>query len=53
MFRSHESYIMQLISGNTKLKNQRFNILSKEITGLKESLELTQEETEEKFNKIN
>ena len=53
MFKSHENNIMQLTSGNTTLANERLDILSKEIAGIKESLELTQEETEEKFNKIN
>ena len=53
MFRSHENSIMQLISGNTTLTNQRLDNLSKEIADLKESLEFTQEETEEKLNKLN
>ena len=54
MFRSHENSIMQLISGNATLANQRLdNLTSKEITDLKESLEFTQEETERKFNKLN
>ena len=53
MFRSHENSIMQLISGNTTLTNQRLDNLSKEIADLKESLEFTQEGTEEKFNKLN
>ena len=53
MFRSHENSIMQLISGNTTLTNQRLGNLSKEIADLKEILESTQEETEEKFSKLN
>ena len=53
MFRSPKSSIMQLISGNTALTNQRLDNLSKEIAGLKESLDFTQEETEEKINKMN
>ena len=52
MFRSHENSIMQLISGNTTLINQRLDNLSKEIADLKESPEFTQE-TEEKFSKLN
>ena len=44
---------MQLISGNTALTNQRLNNLSKEIEELKECVKSTQEETEEKINKIN
>ena len=39
MFRSHENSIIQLISGNTTLTNQRLHNLSKEIAGLKESVE--------------
>ena len=42
---------MQLISRNTTLTNQRLDNLSKEVVDLKENLEFTQEETEEKFNK--
>ena len=53
MFRSHENSIMQLISGNTTITNQRLDNFSKEIAGLKENLEFTQKEAEEKFNKIN
>ena len=50
MFRSHENSIMQLISGNATLTNQRLDNLSKETEDLKESLEFTQGETEEKFS---
>ena len=46
MFSSHENSIMQLISGNKTLTNQRLENLTKEITDLKESLEFTLEETE-------
>ena len=53
MFRSHENSIMQLISGNTTLTNQRLDNLKKEIADLKESLEFTQEKAEEKFSKSN
>ena len=49
IFRSHENSIMQLISRNTTLTNN----LSKEIADLKESLEFTQEQTEEKISKLN
>ena len=41
MFRSHENSIMQSISGNTTLTNQRVENLSKKIADLKESLEFT------------
>ena len=50
MFRGHQNSINQLISRNTTnttLANQRLDNLSKE------SLEFTQEKTEEKFNKLN
>ena len=53
MFRSHENSIMQLISGNTTLTNQRLDDLSKETADLKESMEFTQEETKRKFSKFN
>ena len=53
MFRSHENSMMQLISGNTTLTDQRLDNLSKEIADLKESLEFTQEETEGKFSTLN
>ena len=39
MFRSYENSLMQLISGNTTLTNQRLDNLSKEISDLKERLE--------------
>ena len=44
---------MQLISGSTTLTNQRLDNLSKETADLKESLEFTQGETEEKFSTLN
>ena len=53
MLRSHENSIMQLISRNTALTDQRLDNLSKEIADLKESLEFTQEETEGKFRTLN
>ena len=52
MVRSHENNIMQIISGNKAQTNKRLHNLSKEIAGLKESLEFTQKDTEEKFNQI-
>ena len=52
MFRSHENRIMQLISGNATVKNQRLDNLSKDIADLKEILEFTQEETKVKFNTL-
>ena len=53
IFRSHENSIMQLISGNATLTNEKLDNLSKEIADLKESLEFTREETEEKFSELN
>ena len=53
MSRSHENSMMQLISGNATLTNQRLGNLSKEIPDLKENLEFTQEETEGKFITLN
>ena len=52
MVRSHENSIMQMISGSKTQTNMRLHNLSKETTGLKESLEFTQKDTEEKFNQI-
>ena len=43
---------MQIFSGNKTLINQRLDNLRKEIADLKESLELTQEESKVKFNKL-
>ena len=43
MFRSHENSIMQLISGNTTLRNRDLTISGK-IADLKESLKFNQEE---------
>ena len=53
MFRSHENSIMHLTSGNTTQTNLRLDNLSKETADLRESLEFTQEETEENFSKLN
>ena len=53
MFRNYEKNIMQLISGNATLTNQRLDNFSKYNAELKESLEFTQEETKQKFNKTN
>ena len=43
---------MQLISGNKTLINQRLDIFTKTITGLRQSLEFTQEETEQNLKRI-
>ena len=43
---------MQLISGNKTLINQRLDIFIKTITRLRQSLEFTQEETEQNLKRI-
>ena len=43
---------MQLISGNKTLINQRLDIFTKTITRLRQSLEFTQEETEQNLKRI-
>ena len=43
---------MQLISGNKTLINQRLDIFIKIITRLRQSLEFTQEETEQNLKRI-
>ena len=53
MLRNYEKSITQLISGNATLTNQRLDNFSKYNAELKESLEFTQEETKQKFNKTN
>ena len=53
IFRSNESSIMQLISGNTAQTSQTLDNLSREIEDLQEFLELTEEQTKGKFNTLN
>ena len=50
MFRKHEENITKIISSNNILFNQRFDILSKEIGDITESLQVFQNQTEEKIN---
>ena len=47
MFRKHEENITKIISSNNILFNQRFDILSKEIGDITESLQFFQNQTEE------
>ena len=49
MFRKQEQSILSLISGNNSLTNQRLDYLSKDINDLKESLEFSQNEYDDKF----
>ena len=53
IFRSNESSIMQLISGNTAQTSETLDNLSREIEDLQEFLELTEEQTKGKFNTLN
>ena len=49
MFHKQEQSILALISGNNSLTNQRLYNLSKDINDLKESLEFSQNEYDDKF----
>ena len=52
MLREHEASVVQLIYGNNSLTNQRLDSLSKDINDLKESLEFSQNEYDDKFKNI-
>ena len=52
MFKQQENSLMQIISGNTQLTNQRLDALTKDITDLKESLQFTQNEVDDKFKNL-
>ena len=52
MFHKQEQSILALISGNNSLTSQRLDNLSKDINDLKESLEFSQNEYDEKFKKM-
>ena len=52
MFHKQEQSILAFISGNNSLTNQRLDILSIDINDLKESLEFSQNEYDEKFNNM-
>ena len=47
-----EQSILALISGNNSLMNQRLDNLSKDINDLKESLEFSQNEYDDKFKNM-
>ena len=52
MFHRQEQSILVLISGNNSLTNQRLDNLSKDINDLKESLEFSQNKSDDKFRNI-
>ena len=52
MFDEQEQSILALISGNSSLMNQRLGRLSKGINDLKESLEFSKSEYDEKFENM-
>ena len=52
MFHKQEQSILALISGNNALTNQRIDNLSKDINDLKESLEFSQNEYDDKFKNM-
>ena len=52
MFHKQEQSILALISGNYSLTNQRLYNLSKDINDLKESLEFSQNEYDDKFKNM-
>ena len=52
MFHKQEQSILALKSGNNSLTNQRLDNLSKDINDLKESLEFSQNEYDDKFKNM-
>ena len=52
MFHKQEQSILALISENNALTNQRIDNLSKDINDLKESLEFSQNEYDDKFKNM-
>ena len=52
MFQKQEQSILALISGNNSLTSQRLDSLSKDINDLKESLEFSQNEYDDKFKNL-
>ena len=52
IFHKQEQSILALISGNNALTNQRIDNLSKDINDLKESLEFSQNEYDNKFKNM-
>ena len=52
MFHKQEQSILVLISGNSSLKNQGIDSLSKDINNFKESLEFSKNDAEGKFKNM-
>ena len=52
MFHKQEQSILALISGNNSLTNQRLDNLGKDINDLKESLEFSKDEYDDKFKNM-
>ena len=52
MFQKQEQSILALISGNNSLTSQRLDSLSNDINDLKESLEFSQNEYDDKFKNL-
>ena len=52
MFHKQEQSILALISGSNSLTNQRLDNFSKDINDLKESLEFSQNEYDDKFKNM-
>ena len=52
MFHKQEQSILTLTSGNNSLTNQRLDNLSKDLNDLKESLEFSQNEYDDKFKNM-
>ena len=52
MFHRQEQSILVLISGNNSLTNQRLDNLSKDVNDLKESLEFSQNKSDDKFRNM-
>ena len=52
MLHRQEQSILVLISGNNSLTNQRLDNLSKDINDLKESLEFSQNKSDDKFRNM-
>ena len=52
MFYKQEQSILELISGNKSLTNQRLDSLSKDLNDLKEGLEFSQNEYDDKFKNM-
>ena len=52
MFKQHEQSIINIISSNNKIVNERIDKMAKEVEELKESLGFTEQVTNEKISKL-